>query len=472
MIRLFKRYYPVRNMFFVLGEGMLILMTLSLTGTLMNPEKVVWALSAENLLMTLICQVCLYYGGLYDLAVMDSARELVGRLIQALGGTAIILSAIHLWVGREMVSNRSFMLSLSVIVALAVSWRFLYTLALNCRMFDKTVLVLGESPLIRSILHEAGRRKDSGYHLIHAVSSQNAHRQSFHYTAPLSTSDENHHGLLDLARTLNARLIVSDKIAEGCTERYEEALLECRVNGIKVLEAHTFFEMITGKLHVSQVSSCWLIFSEGFHRPFYHDIMKTTVDKLAAFMLLVLLSPLIVLTALLIKLDSRGPVFYAQERLGKGREPYYMYKFRSMVFNAESKTGPQWAMPDDMRITRVGALLRNYRIDEIPQLWNVLKGEMSLVGPRPERDYFVKRLETIIPYYGIRFTVKPGITGWAQVNYGYGASDDDAMEKLNYDLYYIKNSSVFMDVFILFKTTRTVILGVECNMCHQAETTV
>ena len=160
-----------------------------------------------------------------------------------------------------------------------------------------------------------------------------------------------------------------------------------------------------------------------------------------------------------IKLDSKGPVLFSQERIGENRKPYMVYKFRSMVSDAEAHTGPVWAEDNDSRITRIGHIIRKWRIDEIPQLWNVLKGEMSLVGPRPERDHFIKELVEIIPYYSERFSVKPGVTGWAQVSYGYGASVDDAKEKLNYDLFYIKNMSVLMDMMIVARTVKTVFFG-------------
>ncbi len=165
------------------------------------------------------------------------------------------------------------------------------------------------------------------------------------------------------------------------------------------------------------------------------------------------------MVAVLIKLDSRGPVIFSQDRVGKSRKKYRVHKFRSMMDNAEKETGPVWAVDDDARVTRVGRVIRKLRIDELPQLWNVLKGEMSFVGPRPERNHFVKQLEEIIPFYGVRFSVKPGVTGWAQVCYGYGASVEDAVEKLNYELFYIKNMSIYMDLMIVLKTVKTVLFG-------------
>jgi exopolysaccharide biosynthesis polyprenyl glycosylphosphotransferase len=185
--------------------------------------------------------------------------------------------------------------------------------------------------------------------------------------------------------------------------------------------------------------------------------MKRFVDVVLSFVMLVVLAPLIGLVALLIKIDSKGPVLFSQERVGEMGKRFHIHKFRSMIVEAEKESGPVWAKYNDERITRVGRFIRRWRIDEIPQLWNVFKGEMSFVGPRPERPFFVEKLEKTIPYYRERFTVKPGVTGWAQISYGYGATVEDAVEKLNYELFYIKNMSIFMDLWIVLRTIKTVL---------------
>jgi exopolysaccharide biosynthesis polyprenyl glycosylphosphotransferase len=187
--------------------------------------------------------------------------------------------------------------------------------------------------------------------------------------------------------------------------------------------------------------------------------MKRMQDIILSSILLTILSPLLILVAILIKMDSKGPIFFAQDRVGGGKKEYMMHKFRSMVQDAEKLTGPVWAGDNDNRITRVGRVIRKYRIDELPQLWEVLMGTMSLVGPRPERKFFTDQLEEQIPFYAQRFNVKPGLTGWAQVCYDYGATVEDAVEKLNYDLFYIKNMSFALDVVILLKTVKTVLFG-------------
>jgi exopolysaccharide biosynthesis polyprenyl glycosylphosphotransferase len=217
--------------------------------------------------------------------------------------------------------------------------------------------------------------------------------------------------------------------------------------------------MLAGRLYVEQLNPGWLVFSEGFDRSLLQTVSKRMADILLSLVSLIVLMPFLLLTALLIKLDSAGPVFFTQERVGMRRKIFTIYKFRSMASDAEAKSGPVWAQTDDDRVTRIGRFIRPSRIDELPQLWNVLKGEMSIVGPRPEREFFVKQLTELIPYYIERYTVKPGITGWAQVNYPYGSSVEDAVTKLNYDLFYIKNASMIMDLMILMRTVKIVLSG-------------
>jgi exopolysaccharide biosynthesis polyprenyl glycosylphosphotransferase len=236
-------------------------------------------------------------------------------------------------------------------------------------------------------------------------------------------------------------------------------LLECRFLGIDIIEGTSFYEMLMGKLHVYQINPAYLIFSEGYQRSKLKSMMKRSGDFMLATFMLLILSPLLLVTAALIKIDSRGPIIFSQERVGQNGRRFQINKFRSMVADAEKRTGPVWASEDDDRITRVGRVIRKLRIDEIPQLWNVLKGEMSFVGPRPERAHFIEQLVKQIPYYTYRLSVKPGITGWAQVSYGYGSTIEDAVEKLNYDLFYIKNLTFLFDFLIVFRTVKTVLFG-------------
>jgi len=237
-------------------------------------------------------------------------------------------------------------------------------------------------------------------------------------------------------------------------------ILEARLSGLEIIEMATVYEEVSGRIPVEHIEDQWLLFSEGFHvlSKEYVRKIKRVIDFVAASMIMIAAFPVMLLAALAIKLDSRGPIFYSQERVGKGNEIFKVYKFRSMTTNAEAQ-GAQWALKKDPRVTRVGHWIRVFRIDELPQLWNIFKGDMSLVGPRPERPVFVDELESKIPYYGVRHVVRPGITGWAQVKYPYGASLEDALRKLEYDLYYIKNTSILLDLKIILRTVGVVVLG-------------
>lgn len=236
-------------------------------------------------------------------------------------------------------------------------------------------------------------------------------------------------------------------------------LLEVRLRGIEVEEATSFVERTSGRIAVEAMLPSWLIFSHGFKFSRRRAVSKRIADLVLSLLLLIVSAPLMLLTAILIRLEGRGPILYRQSRIGLDGREFEVLKFRSMRPDAESGTGPVWAKEDDPRVTRVGRVIRKLRIDELPQLFNVVKGEMSFVGPRPERGHFVRRLEEKLPYYTLRRTVRPGITGWAQVEYGYGATDDDALEKLKYDLFYIKNATPFFDLWIVVRTIRVVLAG-------------
>lgn len=234
-------------------------------------------------------------------------------------------------------------------------------------------------------------------------------------------------------------------------------LLECKVNGIRVYDISTHFEKTLGQIKVEFVNPGWLIFGDGFNQDWSRTLGKRLIDVVGSLILLVVALPFMLITALLIALESRGPILYRQERVGLNGKTFNVVKFRSMRTDAEKDGRPQWASVKDDRVTRVGQIIRKLRIDELPQVFCVLKGEMSLVGPRPERPYFVDQLIKEIPYYGVRHSVKPGVTGWAQVKYHYGSTVEDSRQKLQFDLYYVKNHTMFLDLLVLLKTVAVVL---------------
>lgn len=255
-----------------------------------------------------------------------------------------------------------------------------------------------------------------------------------------------------------------DEIVVGVRDRRAGGLpiddvLACKLSGINIIDLPSFFERETGYVHLQSLNPSWMIFSDGFDRGPFRDSIKRIFDMIASIVLLVVSLPVMIVTALLIKLDSRGPVLYRQERVGRGGVPFHVLKFRSMRIDAEKDGKPRWAMENDDRITPIGRVIRKLRIDELPQIFNVLKGDMSFVGPRPERPYFVEQLSQQIPFFMCRHNVKPGITGWAQIRCSYGASVEDAIEKLQYDLYYVKNHSLFLDLVVLVQTVQVILFG-------------
>jgi len=253
------------------------------------------------------------------------------------------------------------------------------------------------------------------------------------------------------------QIVVALDEKRGITPMRE--LVNLRVNGVKIEDATSFLERTTGKIAMESMLLSWLVFSDGFKYGGWRTLAKRATDIVFSLALLILAAPLMALTSLLIYLDTPGPVLYRQRRMGRFGEEFDLLKFRSMVQDAEDATGPTWARENDKRTTRVGRIIRRLRIDELPQLFNVLRGKMSFVGPRPERRHFVQRLENEMPHYALRMTIRPGITGWAQVRYRYGATIEDAREKLKYDLYYVKNSNILLDFLIALKTIRVVLSG-------------
>ena len=456
-----KSDYPIRNIFFVFGEGVFIFISVLIAVLIIfGPVSFVlddWLL-LKILLITLVCQACLYYNDLYDLQTTDSFNELGIRLLQALGFAAILLAFIYMIFPQVIIATGTFIVSICFVILLIVSWRFLYSIILKHGMFNQKIVLLGSGQVTMDIKQEIIGRKDCGYTLALEIP------ESIDDVDLVNPGDiplickNKFEGLKEMVQVLDI-----EKVVVGFKEKRHifptRELLKCRVEGIDIIDGNDFYENLTGKLTVEALNPSWLIFARGFHKSRPRRFLKRSIDLILSFIMLLFCLPLITITAIFIKLDSRGSVFFSQERVGEKGKIYRIHKFRSMIDEAEKHSGPVWARNDDDRVTRVGRIIRRWRIDELPQLWNVLKGEMSFVGPRPEREFFVKKLEEMIPYYSVRFTVKPGITGWAQVCYGYGASVDDAVEKLNYDLFYIKNMAMLMDLMIVLRTIKIVLFS-------------
>ncbi len=404
------------------------------------------------LFILFVCQISLYYYELYNFKTGFSYIEMTSRLIQALGSATMILGAIFFIYPRMLPGRWVFISSLIIFIVLSCLWRYAYCAILKKGLWTKSVLIVGNGMFPLKIIRELKDNSDCGYKVI-ALSTERPYPQNKLLKG------------IDVIIGFNKLIqIVIDKQIETVVVAMDEKrgklpvkeLLELKVNGIPIIEGETFYEHLTGKILVENINPSWLIFGEGFQKSFITMASKRIVGITLSIIGLLLTSPILIITAILIKLDTPGPVFFKQIRTGKDSKPFVLIKFRSMTVDAE-KSGAQWAQKNDPRVTRIGKIIRKLRIDEIPQMWNVLKGEMSFVGPRPERPEFVKELAQKIPYYEQRHAVHPGITGWAQISYPYGASVKDAKEKLKYDLYYIKHMSIIFDLYIILKTVKIIL---------------
>lgn len=333
-------------------------------------------------------------------------------------------------------------------------WHFSFTTMKAWQPHQKQVLIFGSGTQAK-IIGALFNGHENGYRLAGYVGEPERERS---LEVPPDCILGEWDSLLSIIEKVKPHvLVVCLKEKRGILPLKE--ILESKLNGIEVLDMVTFYEKFTGKLMVEYTTPSWFIYSDGFKISKVKLGAQQILNQLLAIIGLLVVLPFLPLVALLIKLDTSGPVFYRQVRVGLKGTPFVVYKLRTMVEDAEHTAGAQWAAEDDPRITRVGKLLRKMRLDELPQLYNVLKGDLSIVGPRPERPEFIDQLKQAIPYYAERHFVKPGITGWAQINYPYGASVKDALEKLRYDLYYIKHFSIFFDVRIIWKTLGVLLLG-------------
>ncbi|MCC7013508.1 MAG: TIGR03013 family PEP-CTERM/XrtA system glycosyltransferase [Planctomycetes bacterium] len=466
-------------------------------------------------LVAVLAQIAIAFNELYDFRISSSRYDRASRFVGSTG-SAVALALVTVLLARVWELSRVFDfpgLTVSQLVqalvftllfgfSLLYVWRHLFHVALRRVNFNERVLILGAGPQAKSLAREALERVDSGFEVVGLVPERPEEHprgaaravpeiprfqradptpptqsdsailaegalatlllEPLPAPVPASSSNGNGHAhalepLFDLVDRLRVDMVVvalEDRRGHLPTEE----LLRCRLAGIAVKEREALYEQITGKIAVEAMRPSYLIFNEGFARSERGELAKRACDLGLSALGIFLTWPLMLATAIVVKLDSPGFAMFSQERVGLNGKLFTLYKFRSMRSDAEKLTGPVWATENDPRITRSGRFIRKTRLDELPQLFNVLSGDMSLVGPRPERQVFVDNLARQIPYYHQRHIVKPGLTGWAQINYPYGNTVDDALQKLQYDLFYIKNQSLLFDLSILFQTIKTVVL--------------
>lgn len=461
MVRIFKHYLPVQIMLLAAVDVLILCGSMYLAvqlrffgGDSFGLDEIlpIWPKVASYATVLFVIMGAM---GLYERDLIEGRWEYYARLMMSFGLGLLAMFAVFyalpgLFLGRGAFALTMLFSMLGIVIA-----RGVFVRVINHDVLRKRLLVLGtgsRASQIETVLHKnyLSRKFDIiGYADVGAG----------HHSVERSKILKRDGSLLALASKHQIdEIIVAVRERRGGNLPMEE-LLECKLEGIDVVDVASFFERETGHVQLDSVNPSWMVFSDGFCRTSARNLVKRIFDVATSAALLFLTLPVFLVTAVLIIAESGMPIFYRQVRVGECGRPFHVLKFRSMRTDAERDGKPQWAKKGDSRVTRVGRVIRKLRIDELPQLFNVLRGDMSFVGPRPERPFFVRELEGQIPYYASRHTVKPGITGWAQIRYPYGASVEDAREKLQYDLYYAKNHSLFLDVIILLQTAQVVLLG-------------
>lgn len=456
MVRLFRHYVPGSLLLLGMVEYLLLIFVMytALFFRWADMDNLAYSLGfhlPQAITFATVFTLTMFALGLYNKDYVRDIGTVLTRILFSFFFGFIVLAFLFYIYPDLAIWRSALAIALAGGFVCLVVIRWIHLKFANMEAFKRRTLVLGVGE--RAAKLEALER--------------NSQAQSFTCVGFVPLSDKNskieeraniwgNMSLPDLAREQNIEEIIV-AIDERRGGMPVKALLECKLQGVMITDFSTFWERENGKMDLDALYPSWLIFSDGFVGGWMQAMAKRGFDIAASGLLLLFSLPIMIFTALAIKLESRGPIFYRQERVGLNGETFMLLKFRSMRTDAEKDGVPRWADVNDSRITRVGSFIRQTRIDEIPQIFNVLKGEMSFIGPRPERPFFVDELRQVIPYYFERHRVKPGISGWAQLNYPYGASVEDAKEKFQYDLYYIKNYSLFLDLIVLVQTARVVL---------------
>jgi sugar transferase (PEP-CTERM system associated) len=452
VIRLFKVYYPLRTLVLLAGEALIVWVSFVLGTVLQNQDS--WLLlNVEGgylkiLAVTGVVLLLSHWLDLYDSANLGAKWEQTFRMLLVLGFVALALSAVGFLFPNLLPGNGSALAGLIILTFTLFCWRAAYSWMVKQPFLRERVYVLGTGERAERLVRGLRARSALGIEVVGWTGDVEGEL----------TRDSVASHLMELVSGRRVHRVIVAMLDRRGTLPVEE-LLDLRLVGVKVEEATSWLERISGRIEVEQLYPSWLIFADGFRFSSFFRLVRRALNFSVALAGTVISLPLLPFIVLAVKLDSPGAVLYRQQRVGRRGVTFYCYKFRTMRVDAEADTGATWATDDDPRITRVGKFLRASRLDEIPQLWCVLKGDMHFVGPRPERPEFVEWLSKQIPYYGVRHVVRPGITGWAQVQYKYGNTLEDAREKLQYDLFYIKNASLGLDLLIWFQTIKIVLLG-------------
>jgi sugar transferase (PEP-CTERM system associated) len=454
VVRLFNVYYPVRTLVLVLGETAIVCASFVAAAMIrLGPDSVL-VLGYEDglykvLAIAVIALLCFYYFDLYDAERVPAGGETYFRLLVVLGIIAFLLAALGYFFPAFLLGNDVFLLGLFILTLSLLAWRWAFVWLISRPFLRERVYVMGSGERAQRLVEALRSRPDLGLEVIGwAGAAGNG-----------SMTRENLGAKLEALKEKKAvdRVIVAMPDARGKMPVNE--LLDLRMSGVVVEEAMTILERISGKIDAYELQPSWLIFSDGFRVSTTKLVLKRILSLAISFVALLVCLPLMVLIVAAIRMDSEGPALFRQERVGKGGKIFKLNKFRTMRAGADSDGISRPAQKNDDRVTRVGRWLRRTRLDEIPQLYNILMGDMYFVGPRPFVPDQEKECVEKIPFYHQRWRVKPGATGWAQINRGYCATIEDNAEKLGYDLYYIKNMSIGLDLMIIFHTIKTMLLG-------------
>lgn len=456
MIRLFHTYHPLRTVVLATGELLLIVTAFVAAVAVLTGPDISLVLDSERgfykiLAVSGFCFLCFYYSDLYRTGSLNFRTESLLRLLSAVGLVSILLGVASYLIPHLVVRPGVLVLGVAFLIVFLVGWRSLLGWLGSLPRFREKVVILGNGKLAAALVKEINTRDELGMTVIACLDTDGQ-------PARAKIREELATALNELRKERGVqRIIVAS--SERRRRLPIDALLNLRVKGVRVEDGTKFLEKIAGKIETESLAPSSLVFSDGFTLSDFHIVVKRILSVVFASFGLLLFLPLILILMVLIKLDSPGPVFYRQRRIGFGGKEFSVCKFRTMRVDAEVESGPVWASERDPRVTRLGRWLRKMRLDEIPQFYNILRGEMSFVGPRPERPEFVRQLAATIPFYNYRHVIRPGVTGWAQIRYQYGSSIDEAHEKLKYDLFYIKNISPLLDLFIVLQTVKIVLLG-------------
>lgn len=456
MIKIFNHYFHKRTLFHIFFDLGLVFVTVvtSFLSQVANPVSAVFIVVTISLLLAMGILLINTGLGFYQRVHSLTHNQVRVRSVLSLCLSLPLAYGIFRMSPLRQEDEGAFALALLSAMVLMLMHRVYVVRATPKSMMRQRVLVYGSGTSAR-LVGSMLKQSDPNVDLIGYYASPNE-----------VVTEACGSGLLSADKSLTDIVLKErvDEIVVALSERRGGSmplreLLDCKLHGVRVVDIATHFEKTLGQIRRDSVSAGWLIFGDGFEQGPGRTLIKRLFDIVCATFLLLLALPTMVVTAILIFLESGGPVLYFQERVGLNGRLFNVVKFRSMQTNAEQDGKPRWASATDDRITRVGRVIRKLRIDELPQLFSVLRGDMSLVGPRPERPYFVDKLTQELPYYAVRHSVKPGVTGWAQVRYHYGASVEDSAEKLQYDLYYVKNHTLFLDLLVLFETVGVVLMG-------------